>query len=104
MVALFGRYDGLLWGLVAILLAILLSRALKWVVAHLEGRHPDEERKLERLRRGETAVALIATGIPYVALIAVIIAVASIFLPRTAAALAAPRSCWCSSGSARSGS
>jgi moderate conductance mechanosensitive channel len=86
MFALFGRYDGLLWGLVAILVAILLSRALKWVVAQLEGRHPDEERELERLRRGETAVALIATAIPYVALIAVIIAVASIFLPRSAAA------------------
>jgi hypothetical protein len=86
MLALFGRYDGLLWGLVAILSAILLSRILKWVVARLERRHPDEERELERLRRGETAVALIATAIPYVAAIAVIIAIASIFLPRTATA------------------
>jgi hydrogenase-4 membrane subunit HyfE len=84
MVGLFGRYDGLLWGLVAILAAVLLSRGLKWVVARLDRRHPDEER--ERLRRGETAVALIATAIPYVAAIAVIIAVASIFLPRAAAA------------------
>ena len=86
MLALFGRYDGLLWGLVAILSAILLSRVLKWVVARLERSHPDEERELERLRRGETAVALIATAIPYVAAIAVIIAIASIFLPRTATA------------------
>jgi len=86
MLALFGRYDGLLWGLVAILSAILLSRILKWVVARLERSHPDEERELERLRRGETAVALIATAIPYVAAIAVIIAIASIFLPRTATA------------------
>jgi Mechanosensitive ion channel len=86
MLGLFGRYDGLLWGLLAILAAILLSRALKWVVARLEHRHPDEERELERLRRGETAVALAATAIPYVAAIAVIIAIASIFLPRTAAA------------------
>lgn len=86
MLALFGRYDGLLWGLVAILSAILLSRILKWVVVRLERSHPDEERELERLRRGETAVALIATAIPYVAAIAVIIAIASIFLPRTATA------------------
>jgi hypothetical protein len=86
MFGLFGRYDGLLWGLVAILAAVLLSRALKWVVARLERRHPDEERELERLRRGETAVALLATAIPYVAAIAVIIAIASIFLPRTATA------------------
>src|SRR5213595_3373804 len=86
MIALFGRYDGLLWGLVVILSSILLSRALKWVVAQLEHRHPDEERELARLRRGETAVALIATAIPYVAAIIVIIAIASIFLPRTAAA------------------
>jgi small conductance mechanosensitive channel len=86
MVALFGRYDGLLWGLVAILSAILLSRGLKWIVAQLERRHPDQERELERLRSGETAVALMATAIPYVAAIAVIIAIASIFLPRTAAA------------------
>src|SRR5436190_24141812 len=86
MIALFGRYDGLLWGLAVILSAILLSQALKWVVAQLELRHPDEERELTRLRRGETAVALIATAIPYVAAIIVIIAIASIFLPRTAAA------------------
>jgi hypothetical protein len=86
MVALFGRYDGLLWGLVVVLSAVLLSRVLKWVVGRLEHRHPDEERELERLRRGETAVALVATAIPYVAAIAAIIFVGSIFLPRTAAA------------------
>ena len=86
MLALFGRYDGLLWGLVVILGAVVASRILKSTVVRLEARHPDEERELTRLRRGETAVALIATAIPYVALIAVIIAIASIFLPRTAAA------------------
>ena len=86
MLGLIGRYDGLLWGLVAILCAIIASRILKWTVVRLEGRHPDEERELTRLRRGETAVALIATAIPYVAAIIVIIAIASIFLPRTAAA------------------
>lgn len=87
MVALFGRYDGVLWGLVAILAAILASRLLKRVVARLEARHPEEESELVRLRRSETAVALIATAIPYVAGIAVIIALASILLPSTAAAL-----------------
>jgi len=86
MLGLLGRYDGLLWGLVAILGAIIASRILKWYVAQLEQRHPDEERELTRIRRGETAIALIATAIPYVAAIAVIIALASIFLPRTAAA------------------
>src|SRR5947207_13075374 len=63
MLGLIGRYDGLLWGLVAILCAIIASRILKWTVVRLEGRHPDEERELTRLRRGETAVALIATAI-----------------------------------------
>ena len=87
MILLFGRYDGLLWGLVVILGAIALSRLLKWVVARLESSHPDEERELVRIRRGETAVALIATAIPYVAAIAVIIDAGSIFLPRTAAAV-----------------
>ena len=86
MLAVFGRYDGLLWGLVVILVAILASRILKWTVVRLEARRPDEERELSRLRRGETAIALVATAIPYVAAIAVIIAIASIFLPRTAAA------------------
>jgi small-conductance mechanosensitive channel len=86
MLALFGRYDGLLWGLVVILGAIVASRILRWTVLQLESRRPGEERELTRLRRGETALALVATAIPYVAAIAVIIAIASIFLPRTAAA------------------
>jgi moderate conductance mechanosensitive channel len=82
-----GRYDRLIWGAVAILVAVLLSRILRRVVARLESRHPDEERELARLRRGETALALIATAIPYVAAIAVLIIAASAFLPRTVAAL-----------------
>jgi hypothetical protein len=82
-----GRYDRLVWCLVAVLAAFVLSRLLRLVVRRLEARHPDEERELARLRRGETALALIATAIPYVAAIAVLIIVASAFLPGTAAAL-----------------
>jgi Mechanosensitive ion channel len=82
-----GRYDRLVWGAAAIVLAIVLGRVARWVVAHLEARHPDEERELARLRRGETAVALIGTAIPYVTAIVVIIVVGSAFLPRTAATL-----------------
>jgi hypothetical protein len=82
-----GRYDRLVWCGVAIAAAIVLSRLLRLIVARLEARHPDEERELARLRRGETALALIATAIPYIAAIAVIIIVGSAFLPGTAAAL-----------------
>jgi moderate conductance mechanosensitive channel len=82
-----GRYDRLVWGAVAIAVAVILSRLLRLVVARLEARHPDEERELARLRRGETALALIATAIPYVAAIAVIIIATTAFLPRTVAAL-----------------
>jgi hypothetical protein len=82
-----GRYDRLIWCAVAIATALVLSRLLRLVVARLEARHPDEERELARLRRGETALALIATAIPYVAAIAVILIVASAFLPRTVATL-----------------
>jgi moderate conductance mechanosensitive channel len=82
-----GRYDRLIWGAAAIAAAVLLSQILKRVVARLEAQHPDEERELARLRRGETALALIATAIPYVAAIVVLIIAASAFLPGTAAAL-----------------
>jgi len=81
------RYDRLLWGAAAIAAALLLSRVLRVFVAALERRRPEEERELLRLRRGETALALIATAIPYIAAIAVLILVASVFLPRTAAAV-----------------
>jgi hypothetical protein len=82
-----GRYDRLIWGAAAIVVAFALSRVLRRVVARLEARHPDEERELARLRRGETALALVATAIPYVAAIAVLIIAVSVFLPRTVAAL-----------------
>src|SRR5437016_7269706 len=71
MLALFGRDDGVLLGL----------------VGRLEARHPEGESELVRLRRSETAVALLATAIPYVAGIAVLLTIASILLPSTAAAL-----------------
>jgi small conductance mechanosensitive channel len=82
-----GRWDKLIWGAIAIGAALLVSRLLRAVVARLEARHPDEERELIRLRRGETAVVLLATAIPYVTVIVVLIVVASVFLPRTAATL-----------------
>lgn len=82
-----GRYDRLVWCGVAIVAAFVLTRLLRLIVARLEASHPDEERELARLRRGETALALIATAIPYVAAIAVIMILASAFLPGTAAAL-----------------
>src|SRR3954465_7081184 len=82
-----GRYDRLIWGAVAVAAAFVLARVLRRFVAVLEARHPDEERELARLRRGETALALVATAIPYVAAIAVLIIAASAFLPRTVAAL-----------------
>jgi small-conductance mechanosensitive channel len=82
-----GRYDRLVWGGVAIAAALVLSRVLRLFVARLEARHPDEERELARLRRGETALALIATAVPYVAAIVVLILAATAFLPRTVAAL-----------------
>src|SRR4051794_63621 len=82
-----GRYDRLIWGGVAIAAAIVLSQILRRLVSTLEGRHPDEERELARLRRGETALALVATAVPYVAAIVVLIVGATAFLPRTVAAL-----------------
>ena len=82
-----GRYDRLIWGAAAIVAALLLSRLMRVFVARLESRHPDEERELARLRQGETALALIATAIPYVAAIAVLILAATAFLPRTVAAV-----------------
>jgi hypothetical protein len=81
------KYDKLLWGVAAIVGALVLSRLLRLVVARLEARHPKEERELRRLRRGETALALLATATPYVAAIAVIILVASAFLPDTVTAI-----------------
>lgn len=82
-----GRYDRLVWGAVAIVLAVGLGRILKRLVSGLEQQRPEGQRELARLRRGETALALVATAIPYATAIVVLIVVASVFLPRTAAAL-----------------
>ena len=82
-----GRYDRLVWGAVAIAAALLFSRVVRLVVPRLESQRPAEERELIRLRRGETALALVGTAIPYVAAIVVVIVLASTFLPRTAATL-----------------
>jgi small conductance mechanosensitive channel len=77
-------YDRLVWGAVAILLAALVGRLLKWIAGRLATRHPSEERELVRLRRRETVIALVATAIPYATAIAVAITLASLFLPSAA--------------------
>jgi hypothetical protein len=79
-----GRYDRLLWGLAAILIAIVVSRLLKLVVLRLEDRRPGEERELLRLRLRETLLILVATAIPYVTAIVVLIVLASFFVPAAA--------------------
>jgi len=82
-----GRYERLLWGAAAIVIAVALARALKWSVHRLEQRRPREERELLRLRRRETAIVLVATAIPYATAMVVLVVVASIFVSRNAAAL-----------------
>jgi hypothetical protein len=51
-----GRFDRLLWGAAAMVIALALARVLKWAVHRLEQRRPGEERELLRLRRRETAI------------------------------------------------
>jgi moderate conductance mechanosensitive channel len=82
-----GRYERLLWGAAAIVIAVALARVLRWSVHRLEQRRPGEERELQRLRRRETAIVLVATAIPYATAIVVLVVVASIFVSRNAAAL-----------------
>jgi hypothetical protein len=65
------RTDKLLWSAGAIVVALLVLRAVSLAIMRLERRSADGERQLVRLRRGETAAALVATAIPYVAAIAV---------------------------------
>jgi hypothetical protein len=79
------RYDRLVWGAIAILVAVVLSTVVRRVVARLEERRPAEERELIRLRRRETALALIATAIPYATAIVVLVVVISTFAGGTAA-------------------
>lgn len=78
------RYDRVLWGAVAILVAIILGRVLKLVGATLGEKRPDEERELRRLRRSETIIVLVATAVPYVTAIVVLITLGSLFLPQAA--------------------
>jgi MFS family permease len=82
-----GRFERLLWGAAAIVIAVALARLLKWAVNRLEQRRPGEERELLRLRRRETAIVLVATAIPYATAIVVLVVVVSIFVSRNAAAL-----------------
>jgi mechanosensitive ion channel-like protein len=82
---LLGRYDRLLWGAVALVLSVAVGRALKWLFRRLEERRPAEERELHRLRTRETALVLIATAIPYVTAIVVLISIVSLFVPTSAA-------------------
>ena len=78
------RGDRLLWGAVAILVAVVLGRALKLIAARLGERRPNEERELKQLRTRETAIVLVATAIPYATAIVVLIVLASFFLPAAA--------------------
>jgi small conductance mechanosensitive channel len=77
-------YDRLVWGSVAIVLATVVGRILKWIAARLATHLPSEERELLRLRRRETVIALVATAIPYATAIVVVITLASLFLPSAA--------------------
>lgn len=80
-------YGRLFWGIAAVVLAIVLGRVLKWFSRRLEERHPDEERELARLRRRETALVLVATAIPYITGIIVLVVIADFFVPLGTAAL-----------------
>jgi small-conductance mechanosensitive channel len=80
-------YGRLFWGIAAVVLAIALGRVLKWFSRRLEERHPEEERELARLRRRETALVLIATAIPYITGIIVLVVIADFFVPLSTAAL-----------------
>ncbi len=75
------RADRLIWGALAILLAVVLGRALKLIASRLGERRPSEEHELQQLRTRETAIVLVATAIPYATAIVVLIVLASIFLP-----------------------
>jgi hypothetical protein len=79
------RYDRLVWGAIAIVVAVVLSAVVRRIVARLAERRPGEERELIRLRRRETLLVLIATAIPYATAIVVLVVVVSTFVGGTAA-------------------
>src|SRR5207244_13064023 len=70
-----------IWGALAILLAVVLGRALKLIAGRLGERRPSEEHELQQLRTRETAIVLVATAVPYATAIVVLIVLASFFLP-----------------------
>jgi small-conductance mechanosensitive channel len=80
-------YGRLVWGAAAVILAVVLGRVLKWLGRRLQERHPEEERELAKIRRRETALVLVATAIPYVTGIVVVVVIADFFLPLSTAAL-----------------
>jgi hypothetical protein len=82
--ALLGVDERIWWGAAAIVLAIVLGRILKAIGARLDQRRPSEERELVKLRSRETMIVLVATAIPYVTAIVVLIVLASFFVPAAA--------------------
>jgi small-conductance mechanosensitive channel len=84
LAAVLGTDERIWWGVVAIVLAIVLGRVLKFIGARLDQRRPSEERELMRLRNRETIIVLVATAIPYATAIVVLIVLASFFLPAAA--------------------
>jgi hypothetical protein len=79
-----GLDERIVWGVIAMLAAIVLGRVLKWFGSRLDQRRPSEERELAQLRSRETMIVLVATAIPYVTVIVVLIVLASFFLPAAA--------------------
>jgi hypothetical protein len=77
-------YDRLLWGALALVLATAVARILKLLASRVDDRRPGEERELARLRRRATVIALVATAVPYVTAIVVVIILGSFFLPSAA--------------------
>lgn len=84
LLAALGVDERILWGVVALLGAVVLGRVLKWIGSRLDQRRPSEERELTRLRNRETMIVLVATAIPYATAIVVLIVLASFFLPAAA--------------------
>ena len=63
LAVLSGRYDRLIWGVVAVLAAFVLSRLTRGLVAGLAARHPDEERELSHVRRVDIDPGVIISGL-----------------------------------------
>jgi hypothetical protein len=74
------HYDRLVWAAIAIAAGLALSFTLDRLVDRLSRRRPEASRELNRLRRGETAIVLLATAIPYGVVIFAAAAIASMFI------------------------